>query len=119
MATGITTYCPGFTIKTKTTPTTKDIAIICTELEKKFGGGYKFRPEAISEGGIIMEQWPNKTMRITFSHWPFITQDTYEKWKTEDPKVIHDMMSWRNCSKYFFKSIQQCATMDTRRIINL
>lgn len=59
----------------------KDIALLCKDLEQAFGDGYKFEPERICEGGILMKSWPGKTegmyktMRIAFKNegrWPWI-----------------------------------------------
>jgi hypothetical protein len=38
----------------------RNIATIIEVLTTLFGEGYEFRPEPISEGGIIMTNWPGK-----------------------------------------------------------
>lgn len=68
------THCSGFDLKVEKTITNKDIVTLCESLELLFGEGYKSIPERISEGGIIMKDWPGKedrqykTMRIYFNH---------------------------------------------------
>jgi len=43
--------------------TTKTMVRLIEELNKLFGEGYEFVPEAISGGGILMKNWPNKTVK--------------------------------------------------------
>lgn len=89
------TYTHGFDLKSQKDITTNDFARLCYSLNKKFGVGYEFRPEPISEGGIIMKNFPNKkdkmykTMRIYINRnhsddYPIIEDDTLEKWEKEE-----------------------------------
>jgi hypothetical protein len=61
MVQGMTTYCAGFNFKPLTSVTKSDLIHITDRLGDVFGKGWKFEPEAITEGGIIVKEWPGKT----------------------------------------------------------
>jgi hypothetical protein len=78
----------------------KEFIEICEEISARFtdhfnrnGASdvpriYKFEPEPISEGGLIMTavftgENGYKSMRIKIWNWPTIDSDTYEKWKND------------------------------------
>lgn len=98
------TYCSGpeFYSKNKHNLTKNDIYIICNSLKNKFGDGYSFKPEAITQGGIIMEEFPNKTinnfktLRLGTIYgnrcngeWPWIHQDlNIEEWKDNNDEIF-------------------------------
>jgi hypothetical protein len=60
------------------------------EYNKAFGGEYSFRPEPISDGGIVFKSWPGKnpeqykTLRLHTHGFPWITEETFQEWKTCD-----------------------------------
>lgn len=103
----IRTYCDAGTKITVHDPviTTKHIVTFIDELSRSFGGGYVFRPEPISEGGVEMINWPGKiagaykTVRFHFqAHggWPQIDGDgVLEKWRREQAVVI-----WHNSGAF-------------------
>jgi len=98
----MSTYTSGYDLTATRDITCNDIALMCTDLDAKFNDyfssdQYRFVPEAITEGGILMWKWPGKiehgddhrrsmykTMRITFRRgWPWIRHDydcRVEKW---------------------------------------
>lgn len=91
------TYCEGPSFVTHTKGlTTKDVVALCVHLNHAFGEGYEFVPEPITEGGILMKNWPEKQQKqyktIRFgvdrnsggSGWPWIREDTFEKWKSDE-----------------------------------
>jgi len=72
--------------------------LICDELASRFGGGCKFLPETVTEGGIEMVDWYNKkpneykTIRLHgIGKWPWITQeemqDNFELWRNSDDAI--------------------------------
>jgi hypothetical protein len=94
------TYTPGdhFKYHNKMSPITKKkIMLICDELSSRFGGGCKFLPEPITEGGIEMVDWRDKkpkeykTIRLHgIGKWPWVVHETVENdWKNSDD-VISD-----------------------------
>ena len=91
------TNCKGFDLRSTKALTNKDVIKVCQLLNERFGEGYEFKPEAITEGGILMKQWPNKkqgeykTLRFSFPHdgqWPTISDNLIEEWKTGQEQII-------------------------------
>lgn len=97
------TYTPGFKFKHTADITTHTIVNLCIALENEFGDGYLFVPEAITEGGIEVADWPGrrsdeeyKTFRFSqqegeFGCWPSFTETptaTLTAWWTDDARVI-------------------------------
>jgi hypothetical protein len=98
MAHDINTYTQGPCFKSGCL-TTKTIVEICQDLETHFGEGYRFRPEAVSEGGIIWDDFPGKTgnmyktcrFGIYQPKWPWITPTTFQEWQDTEDKQICNM----------------------------
>ena len=76
--------------------TTRHLLDLCDDLGREFNTvfnttEYKFDPEPITEGGILMSSFPSKipnsykTMRIRFEYYPLVD---VEKWKHGEPIVI-------------------------------
>ncbi len=104
------TYCRGLQCKFTKNITKKEYIEICEELNvgfaEKFGGSYSFQPESITEGGLVMVQFPSKDGRMykTMRHrlvynnrlgmrtcisWPWIGGDeTIEAWKLDESVLI-------------------------------
>ncbi len=96
------TYTDGATkIKVKAPITTKTIVDLINELQRRFGPAYKFAPESISKGGILMTEWPEQipkayeTFRFHFEHqnnadgqWPWVKDETLNIWGNNLPEVI-------------------------------
>lgn len=77
--------------------TTKTIVDFVYALRARFGKGYEFRIEPITEGGIQMMSWPGKeharaykTMRfhIQRGKWPFIEDNTFGQWENSPPILL-------------------------------
>lgn len=90
------TYTYGFNIKTDSVITTKMFVSIIDHLQGDFGAGYRFTPEAITEGGILFVDWPGrregeyKTLRICLhgsGDWPWVSDLTLDEWRT-GPEVV-------------------------------
>ena len=60
-ASEITTYCCGSRLKMTRDVTSGDLCKACEHLNRVYGEGYRFEPECISEGGILLSSWPGKT----------------------------------------------------------
>ena len=104
----ISTYTSGYDLTVTRDITCNDISLMCTDLDAKFNDHfgsheYRFVPEAITEGGILMWKWPGKkedgksmykTMRITFRKgWPWIYHNNdccVEKWLGDDTVIRRD-----------------------------
>ena len=102
----VRTYTQGFNILSEKNITTKDISKLCRRLTEEFNkmfnsNEFKFEPEPITEGGIIMVNFPNKddemykTIRIQLGFmnnrdkWPWIQNEMIEKWESEpESKII-------------------------------
>jgi hypothetical protein len=98
------TYCLGiiFYSNDKHYISKNDIYRLCLSLNSKFGEDYKFIPEAITEGGILMNNFPNKndnsykTLRIRpgdrnmcDGKWPWINEDfDIFEWKNNYDKIF-------------------------------
>lgn len=95
------THCDGPTFFShRDGLTTRDVVDLCRDLSLTFGRGYAFCPEPITEGGILMERWPEKKPNdyksIRFhprgkdqnDRWPRIEKDTLKNWNTGPNKMI-------------------------------
>lgn len=92
------TYTSGYHLKIMRNITKKDIVVLCDDLNKTFGDGYDFRPEAINEGGILFHDFPGKSgnmyKTIRFSsgrtpRWPIINQQSVmDDWKENDTQIF-------------------------------
>jgi hypothetical protein len=93
------TCCNGPIFSCSFPITTKTIVELVHELQRRFGEGYEFGLEPITEGGIQMTSWPGKeeghvyalkTMRFQMSqdNWPRIEKDTFSNWEENDPVVL-------------------------------
>ncbi len=104
----MSTYTSGYDLTATQDITCNDIALMCMDLDAKFNDHfhsdqYRFVPEAITEGGILMWKWPGKkedgksmykTMRIFFRNgWPWIRHDKdccVEKWLGDGTVIRRD-----------------------------
>ena len=83
------TYKQSFYFKLNKDWTKSDLVKICLKLEEKFGEGYEFEPEAISEGGILWKNYPGKTRKMYKTlrfrsggvRFPFVNSSVMEEWK--------------------------------------
>lgn len=91
------TYTSGYVLRVKRDVTMADMWETCAMLATVFGDGYEFRPEPITEGGIMCTNWPGKetapsaykTMRLRnlngvhcLTKWPrFDPAQAEETWK--------------------------------------
>jgi hypothetical protein len=93
------TYTPGYRFKFEGDITTKTMVELIDSLEAQFGEGFRFVPEAITEGGLELVAWPGahidgayKAMRFRVSsgagEWPWITNATLSQWRTQGASVI-------------------------------
>jgi hypothetical protein len=94
------TDCIGPKIKSAVPVTTKTIVNLIDELHQRFGPGYTFVPEPITEGGIKLTTWPNKkpqaykTVRFKIGtgqgsgSWPQIGPNTLEQWRQQPEMMI-------------------------------
>lgn len=108
------TYCPGPVFTTIAPITTNTIVMMIDILTKRFGPGYSFEPEPITEGGIKMTNWPGKTetqfktFRIQIvqgtGNWPIIYPNQLDTWKHGDEVTIWsgDKIKGHTCLKAFF-----------------
>lgn len=110
---GYRTYCPGPRFSSPAPITTKTIVDIVDRLNERFGDGYVFNPEPITEGGIEMTTWPNavqdlnayKTFKTFRFHieprscggWPTIRSTTMDQWRSNPPAVIWADPKLRGC----------------------
>jgi hypothetical protein len=95
-------YANGPTFTRRMDVTTDTIVQLVDQLTERFGSEYKFVPEAVVEGGILMESWPGKgagaykTFRFhvpesPLAAWPRIEPGTLDGWRLEEdvpPEVI-------------------------------
>ena len=102
MVQGMTTYCDGFNFKPITSVTKSDLIHLTVCLGEVFGEGWKFEPEAITEGGIVVEDWPGKTplmyksMRFHYGvsarskwRWPSVPDEHRLEWEHSNEVVWH------------------------------
>lgn len=99
------TYAWGFHVVVGIPVTTKTIVDLCDMLkarfEERYGGTYRFVPEPITEGGIVMVDWRGremapdsayKTVRTghdrTHGNWPWIVPGTEASWRAQPAAVI-------------------------------
>ena len=94
MTPGMHTACRGFEFKPTSEITKADFIRIVNRIGDVFGDGWVFEPEPISEGGIVIKNWPGRTtemyksMRFHYSiegqHWSWPTiflEDPCEEWR--------------------------------------
>ena len=93
----ITTYTKGFELLITKPISTATLVRICEDINIAFQQihpEYTCEPERISEGGIIMTNFPGKkdnmykSMRLRFENYPFVPPNVMEVWKN-DTTVIH------------------------------
>lgn len=83
----MSTYMPGPSINRKDICITfGDFCEAIKVAETNLGPGYKLEPEGITEGGILMSEWPDgykgyKSMRMRFHRYPFVNDKT-------DPSIL-------------------------------
>jgi hypothetical protein len=95
------TYTQGPNLKTFRPVTTDTILGILQSLKELFGDEHDFEPDRVCEGGILWTRYPGnqgepwKTLRFHFysnkgggGGWPWIKDDTLEKWRNEGAKDI-------------------------------
>ena len=96
----------SFKIKSNHCITSKDIVSLCESLNLEFGSDHIFVPGHMAEGGIIMQNWPNKkkneikcfrfgvfkngntNLIDIMQNWPIDVNNILEKWKSESEKII-------------------------------
>lgn len=89
----LSTYTEGYTLIALHDITKADIAQLCRLLEAEFNNKYMFKPEPISEGGIMFNNLPAsqyKSMRlfgINRTNYGWIKDDVLEQW-TDDKTVL-------------------------------
>ena len=101
----IATYDEGPKLKCDNVITTHTILELMEFLRLEFGPNYDFAPEPISEGGVIMTNWPGKiegrypdecrppykSLRFRlhdYGDWPSIRPNTLQDWRDNEPKII-------------------------------
>lgn len=93
------TCCDGPRFSCSFPITTKTIVDLVHALRKRFGEGYEFGLESITEGGIQMTSWPGKeeghvyalkTMRFQMAqdNWPRVEEHTLKSWEKSEPFVL-------------------------------
>ncbi len=91
------TNCSGPLFSSPSPITTKTIVDFIDALAQRFGDGYVFELEQITEGGIQMTSWPEKkdlanalkTLRFELGcKGPVIKSDTLERWRNEPSIAI-------------------------------
>lgn len=97
------TLCSGVCFSYPFPITTKTIVDLVHGLRERFGEGYEFNLEPITEGGIEMIHWPDKQehevgMLKTFrfhihygGEWPQITRDHLRQWE----KYGYETVIWK------------------------
>jgi len=95
----LTTYTPGFSLKSTKTITKNDIIKICRYLDNQpeYKGNCTFRPEPITEGGIVFKfknhpEW-YKSIRLCVTYaedgrWDIISKNVMKEWKDNDDMVL-------------------------------
>lgn len=93
----------GFSLRPYRNMTKKDFVLFVDKLDEAFGEGWKFDLEPITEGGIIITEWPGKTedmyKSMRFSHhcmnedlrndWPIVRLADYrEEWLQSDDIIF-------------------------------
>lgn len=102
MAVDINTYGSGARLRPTRDLTQRDLILMTDRLSEVFGSGWKFEPEAITEGGIIISQWPFKTpaMYKTFrfsaysdsvlwKEWPWVQIDYRTEWLASNTVIFN------------------------------
>lgn len=92
------TYTAGPRLHFRREITRSDHISICETLSRRFsaafGGVYVFEPEAVSEGGFDMRQFPGreeemfKTFRHHLAEWPSVTPNVMEEWRLDRQLLI-------------------------------
>ena len=89
------TYAAGFEYKPLRRIDKSDLWRMTARLRDVFGEGWAFRPEAVSEGGILISDWPGrlppmyKSMRLSESEtWPFADSDWASAWEHDCSEVM-------------------------------
>ena len=95
----MTTYAHGYTLEAEKDITKNDIINICKLLNTKYDNGYTFKPEAITEGGIVYNfnngntKW-YKTVRLRVDDtlaggkWYWITDNVMNEWEGNDDVIL-------------------------------
>jgi hypothetical protein len=102
----ISTCKPGPKLECKNNViTTHTILELIQRLQEEFGPNYSFSPESITEGGILMTNWPGKidgrypdekqepykSFRIRlgdYGRWPWIYETTVDNWLNNEAEII-------------------------------
>jgi hypothetical protein len=102
-------YSNFVTVVLKEKFTTRDIVDLIHLLEKPgvFSVPYKFYPEPITEGGLVLD-WPDRTdgqyksLRFYFNgHWPVINCTTRWDWEDSPPITLRDKEEFGTFIKAF------------------
>ena len=109
------TYCPGLTLKTTKIITKKDISVLCDELNKKYTE-VSFKPEKISEGGIIFNFKDNldnqdnrwyKSVRLCAyknigAKWYWVEDNCLSEWNGSDDLIFPAKVKFTIFLKSFY-----------------
>lgn len=116
---GINTYCKGFQLFVNRDITKKEFVSLCDNLQIQFNkyyntDEYSFRPECITEGGIVFNNFNDrnkyKTMRLYYtdkdnitisSLYGYINSNIKEEWKDSDDVLIKKDNYLDSCLKSF------------------
>ena len=120
----IATYTDGPKLKCDNVITTHTIIELIGLLRLEFGPNYDFEPESITEGGIIMTNWPGKiegrypderqppykSLRFhleDYGSWPCVT---LHDWSEKEPEIIWSQhMKIRDCEhRHKFREVCMC-----------
>lgn len=134
----IYTYTRGYDLKMYNDVTTKDVSILCEELNNTFNSFYKtdkysFVPEKICEGGILFYKYPNKedngykSLRFMSDksriEWPFIKEDYKDVlscWKEQNTLLFKKSFNGISTDKVYtcLKSFNNspCWTLEELRL---
>ena len=120
----IATYTDGPKLKCDNVITTHTIIELIGLLRLEFGPNYDFAPESITEGGIIMTNWPGKiegrypderqppykSLRFRlhdYGDWPSVKN--FHEWSDNEPKIIWSQhMKIRSCGHHSKDDICMC-----------
>jgi hypothetical protein len=92
------TYCEGYSLIANKDVTKGDLIYLCEELKARFEGKESFRPEGISEGGIVFDTSKYyKSMRMHLRNWPWI--DNIDSWIDNKDIIIHSRQIIRTTLK--------------------
>tara|TARA_B100000768_G_C11202562_1_gene342393 strand:+ start:300 stop:746 length:447 start_codon:yes stop_codon:yes gene_type:complete len=100
----MTTYTNGLCFKTERKITKNDIIIMCNLLNSnsEYSNLCTFRPEGISEGGIIYDFKDNsqnewyKTVRLCVNHgntggkWDWVNENVMTEWSDNDDIIFYE-----------------------------